>query len=154
MVCPRTTIEAFWKNGSFAEHVLWEINDTFVDTKPRGIEVTSTVMVTDNLGFPVWTTKALAVASERGYSNLCATFYEHNQRWSYTTSSLMHHQKTLSTKSIGITCSRHICDRHQMVSWPRHWILSRSYANSYNTVVMLGPLSWSKSLQGAELSEC
>ena len=31
---------------SFAECVLWEISDAFVDTKPRGIEVSSTVIVT------------------------------------------------------------------------------------------------------------
>ena len=41
---------AFCKNGRFAEHVLWEIIDAFVDTKLRGIEATCNIMVTgDNL---------------------------------------------------------------------------------------------------------
>ena len=35
-----TTAVGFWKEGSFAECVPWEISDTCVDTKPRGIEAT------------------------------------------------------------------------------------------------------------------
>ena len=31
----RSTVGAYWKNGSFSECVLQEINDTFVDTKHR-----------------------------------------------------------------------------------------------------------------------
>ena len=30
------TAVAFWTNGSFAEHVLWEISGACVDTKLRG----------------------------------------------------------------------------------------------------------------------
>ena len=29
----KSTFEAFWKNGSFSECVLWELSDAFVDTK-------------------------------------------------------------------------------------------------------------------------
>ena len=34
---------AFWKNGSFVEHVLQEISGACVDTEPRGIEATCIV---------------------------------------------------------------------------------------------------------------
>ena len=37
------TAVAFWKNGSFTEGVPWEISDTRVDTKSKGIEVTCNV---------------------------------------------------------------------------------------------------------------
>ena len=39
---PRTTM-AFWKNGSFVEHVLWEISGACVDTKLTGIEATGII---------------------------------------------------------------------------------------------------------------
>ena len=42
MLCVRSTITmnatAFWKSGSFAEHVLQEISGVCVDTKLRGIK--------------------------------------------------------------------------------------------------------------------
>ena len=41
----RSTVEDFWKNGSFSEHALWEISDDFVDTKPRGIKPTCIIVV-------------------------------------------------------------------------------------------------------------
>ena len=63
-----TTVEAFWKNGSFAEHVPWEISGTCVDTKPRGTEATCIVS-----SFPVWATKTLAVARKQGDSNFVGT---------------------------------------------------------------------------------
>ena len=38
-----TTAVAFWKNSSFAEHVLWEISGASLVTKLRGIKATCSV---------------------------------------------------------------------------------------------------------------
>ena len=69
LIRARSTVGAFWKNGSFSEHVIQKISDTCVDAKPRGIEATCIVVVTgDNLVFPVLATNAFTVASKWGYS--------------------------------------------------------------------------------------
>ena len=46
-LCKRLTITmtatAFWKNGSLAKCVLWEISSAYIHTKIRGIEATCIV---------------------------------------------------------------------------------------------------------------
>ena len=72
--------QSFWKNGSFIECVLRN-QQHFVDTNPGGIKATCIIVITE-LTFPVWATKALAVASERGHSNFCGCGYKLTQRHS------------------------------------------------------------------------
>ena len=58
----KTIAMTFWKNSSFAEHVLWETSGTCVDTKPRGIKATC------------------FFSSDRGQS--CINFYCKPRQWS------------------------------------------------------------------------
>ena len=37
------TATAFWRNGSLAKCLLWEISSAYIDTKIRGIEATCIV---------------------------------------------------------------------------------------------------------------
>ena len=50
LICARSTIGFSGRTTTFAERLLWEISDAFVDAELRGIEVTCIVMATgDNL---------------------------------------------------------------------------------------------------------
>ena len=50
LICARSTIGFSGRMTTFAERLLWEISDAFVDAELRGIEVTCIVVATgDNL---------------------------------------------------------------------------------------------------------
>ena len=87
-----TTIRAFWKNSSSTKHVLHEICNTFVDTKPRGIKATCIVVVKGTtphkLAFPVQATKSWWWLANEAIVILHAPFYKQDQQWSWTKSSL------------------------------------------------------------------
>ena len=68
-----TTAMAFWKNGSFTEHVLQEISAACILSREASKQFAPSVVTGGDPAFLVKETKTLVVASEQGYSNFVRT---------------------------------------------------------------------------------
>ena len=86
LICARSTIKmtavAFWKNSSFDERLLQEINGTCVHAKPRGIEAICIVSSDrdDKVRVPNESNLKLGGGQRMRLCNLCVCVSEYSQR--------------------------------------------------------------------------
>ena len=81
------TAVTFWKKGSFAKHVQWEVSGTCVDTKPRSIE--ATCIVSGDRDDPACISLCFWCEPQKALwwlatIILCVRVYKHNRWQEYT----------------------------------------------------------------------